>query len=131
MIKHINFEAISKIPFKDVLTTMNIPYTIQNNKLQCDGFTVDLAKNLFWATDVNRGNVINFVAWQKQCKPYQAAEYLENIFLNGNQATGEKPEPTNQTESEFSVEMKEEVSSYRIIDAKGNHVGDVVIKQNF
>ncbi len=84
MSEFINFSEISqKIPFKDLLDWLNIPYTAtQNGELKGEGFIITTSKNLYFnPIGEDKGSVINFLAKQKGLDLRIAAQELKKNFL--------------------------------------------------
>jgi hypothetical protein len=80
MYEKTSFKKFNRIPFKKVLEIMGILYLTSESKLQCNGFNIDLEKNIFH-TDNDCGTVIDFIKWKRNCSPDEAAEFLEGIFF--------------------------------------------------
>lgn len=90
----LDFNEISKVPFKTFLDHLNIPYTEKKNELrgECDfKFIVNLQKNLFFSPqDKNiRGSVINFLSHYKGIPLRDAAKEIKEQHL-----TEHKPKRT-------------------------------------
>ena len=84
MSEFINFAEVSqKIPFKDLLDWLNIPYTTtQNGELKGEGFIITTSKNLYFNPNgEDKGSVINFLAKQKGLDVRSAAQELKKNFL--------------------------------------------------
>ena len=84
MSEFINFSEVSqKIPFKDLLDWLNIPYTAtQNGELKGEGFIITTSKNLYFNPNgEDKGSVINFLARQKGLDVRSAAQELKKQFL--------------------------------------------------
>ena len=84
MSEFINFSEVSqKIPFKDLLDWLNIPYTAtQNGELKGQGFIITTSKNLYFNPNgEDKGSVINFLAKQKGLDVRSAAQELKKNFL--------------------------------------------------
>jgi len=80
----LNFSEISsKIPFKDVLDWLNVPYSAtQNGELKGDGFIVNTSKNLYFNPNGDdKGSVINFLSNLKGIDLRSAAKELKDTFL--------------------------------------------------
>jgi len=84
MSEFINFSEISqKIPFKDLLDWLNIPYTAtQNGEFKGEGFIITTSKNLYFNPNgEDKGSVINFLARHKGLDVRSAAQELKKQFL--------------------------------------------------
>ena len=79
----LNFSEISqKIPFKEVLDWLNIPYSIQNGEIRGEGFIINTIKNLYLnPKGDDKGSVINFLANNKGVDVRTAASDLNKRFL--------------------------------------------------
>jgi hypothetical protein len=83
--EYLNFTEISqKIPFKQVLDWLNVPYSVnQNGELHGEGFVVNATKNLYFnPTGEDKGSVINFFSKQKGVDLRSAAKELKDQFLS-------------------------------------------------
>jgi len=84
MSEFLNFSEISqKIPFKEVLDWLNIPYSVyQNGEIRGEGFIVNPTKNLYLnPKGDDKGSVINFLANRKGIDIRSAAKELKDKFL--------------------------------------------------
>lgn len=84
MSEFLNFSEISqKIPFKDVLDWLNIPYSItQKGELKGEHFIITPSKNLYLnLSGDDKGSVINFLAKHKGIDVRSAAAELKAQFL--------------------------------------------------
>jgi hypothetical protein len=80
----LNFSEISqKVPFKDLLDWLNIPYSVyQNGEIRGEGFIVNPTKNLYLNPKAeDKGSVINFLANRKGIDIRSAAKELKDHFL--------------------------------------------------
>lgn len=83
MSEFLNFAEISKIPFKDVLDWLNIPYSIHSNgEIRGDNFIINNDKNLYLNPNGDdKGSVINFLSHLKDIDLRTAAKELKDHFL--------------------------------------------------
>lgn len=84
MADFLNFAEISsKIPFKDVLDWLNIPYSIQpNGEIRGEGFIINPTKNLYLNPNGDdKGSIINFLASRQSIDLRSAAKELKDQFL--------------------------------------------------
>jgi len=83
MSQFLNFAEISKIPFKDVLDWLNIPYSVYNNgEIRGENFIINSLKNLYFNPNgEDKGSVINFLALQRQSDLRTVAKELKDKFL--------------------------------------------------
>lgn len=88
--EYLNFQEISKVPFKDLLDWLNIPYKINNGELKGEWFVVNVGKNLFFSKN-GKGSVINFLSTHKQVDLRTAAKEIKDHFQGEKQDTKEIP----------------------------------------
>jgi hypothetical protein len=148
MSEFINFAEVSqKIPFKDLLDWLNIPYTAtQSGELKGEGFIITTSKNLYFNPNgEDKGSVINFLARHKGLDVRSAAQELKKNFLT--EAKAPKRELPNLVlhyckfleDKGISVEMAKEYEiglvkqhsiiagkiAFKTYDENGNHSGYV------
>ena len=58
-----DFTALSKLPFKEFLDYLNVPYKETKTELKGEGFIINKAKNLYFnPIGDDKGSVINFLS---------------------------------------------------------------------
>lgn len=84
MSEFLNFSVIGRaIPFKDVLDSLNVPYTEAKGEIKGQGFIVNKQKNLYFnPTGHDKGSVINFLSAIKGISLREAAQELKKQFLD-------------------------------------------------
>lgn len=79
--EYLNFSEISKVPFKDLLDWLNIPYQQNNGEIKGDGFIINVDKNLYFEPKgEKKGSVINFLSHFKEIDLRTAALEIKNQF---------------------------------------------------
>lgn len=84
MADFLNFSEISsKIPFKEVLDWLNIPYSVYHNgEIRGEGFIINPEKNLYInPSGLDKGSVINFLSTQRGLDLRTSAKILKDKFL--------------------------------------------------
>jgi len=152
MAEFLDFQEISqRIPFADVLDSLNIPYTTKGKELRGEGFIVDTGKNLYFnPKGDDKGSVINFLHARKGGTLRDCAIELKKQFL-GEPKTPQREIPVLELDHTHPAVAKlgisEEAAEYfdigycgqksimagkvafKIIDHNNNHMGYVGLKE--
>lgn len=125
--EYLNFSEISKVPFKDLLDWLNIPYQQNNGEIKGDGFIINVDKNLYFEPKgEKKGSVINFLSHFKEIDLRTAALEIKNQFQ-------EQPKELKKEIPNLLLEHNKMLDAYGITEeiAKEYEVGFVKQKSIF
>lgn len=79
---YLDFQEISKVPFKKVLIWLDVPFAETNNQIKGEGFIITPEKNLFFDPHgPAKGSIINFVAFHKGIPLREAAQLIQTNLM--------------------------------------------------
>jgi len=153
MAEFLDFNEISqRIPFANVLDSLNIPYKVKGKELRGEGFIVDTGKNLYFnPKGDDKGSIINFlharkggtlrdcaIELKKQflCEPRTPKRDIPALELDRRHATVGKLGISEESAEYFDIGYCGQKSimagkvAFKIIDHNNNHQGYIGINED-